>query len=103
MPERLIDGNWLDMATIAVAFAYSGFRWLRYPNRRAWEAFISDLSYGLVLFPLLLLSCTAFSSAALDALQSGNRIIISVAGFYALIVVLRRTLEKPYGSARKRK
>ena len=103
MPEKLIDGNWFDMATIAVAVFYSGARCLFSVDRRTWEAFGSDLSYGLVLLPMILLSCTAFSSIALDTLQNGNRVIISLAGLFSLIVVLRRTFESPYGSTRKRK
>lgn len=89
-----IDGNPVDIATIAVAFLYASFRAARQTRTRTLEHFISDLSYGLSIFPLLLLSCVAFSSKASEALMQSNKIIMSMAGVIALVVTVRRSFEK---------
>lgn len=44
---------------------------------------------------MLLLAMTVVSSSAIEALMTGNKIIISLAGLISLIVILKRTFEKP--------
>ncbi|OZI21744.1 hypothetical protein CAL18_12535 [Bordetella genomosp. 7] len=90
----LIDGNWFDMATVGVAILYACARCFTKSERRSWEAFASDLSYGVVIFPMLLLSLTFLSTRAFEALLAGNKIIISLAGVFSLIVILKRSFEK---------
>jgi hypothetical protein len=93
-----IDGNPIDIITIGVAFLYAAWRALRHSHSRTMEGFISDLSYGLSIFPLVLLSCVAFSSKASEALMQSNKIIMSMAGVIALVVTIRRSFEKQKGN-----
>lgn len=90
-----IDGNPVDIATIGVAFGYAVFRALRHAHSRTAEGFVGELSYGLSLFPLLLLSAVAFSSQALTTLAQGNKVLMTVAGIMALVATLRRRFDKP--------
>ncbi len=99
--SELVDGNWVDMATIAVAILYAAFRCWLDKCRRSWESFAGDVSYGVVIFPMLLLSLTAISTKALQMLLTGNKIVISLAGLFSLIVILKRTFEKTNGQPDK--
>ncbi len=63
------------------------------------EGFISDLSYGLSLFPMFLLAAVALSSKALELLAQGNKVLMSMAGIIALVVTIRRSFEKPKARA----
>jgi len=97
MPALQIDGNWFDMATLAVAALYA---LLRAVFTGSWkvETMVSDVSYGVSIFPMLMLTLTVVSSAAIDALMQGNKIIISLAGLISLIVILKRSFDRPqYG------
>ena len=87
----VIDGSSTDLATIAVAFLYSVLRLLR--RRSKVESFISDLSYGLSIYPMILLSLVAFSSWAMLELQKSNKVLMSLAGLMSLVVILRRSFE----------
>lgn len=95
MPE-VIDGNLTDILTLAVAGIYAAGRvWSCLPRLRSFERFISDLSYGVSIYPLLLLALTAFSSKATAQLMQGNKVIMSLAGIMALTVTLKRTFDQP--------
>lgn len=50
MPDFPIDGNWFDMATLAVAAVYAVLRALLTGCWRV-EAIVSDVSYGVEHFP----------------------------------------------------
>lgn len=86
-----IDGSSTDMATLGVAFLYAFLR----ACRRGWKAegFVSDMSYGLSLYPMLLLSLVALSSWAMKELQSSNKVLMSLAGVISLVVLVRRSFE----------
>lgn len=90
-----IDGNPTDIITIGVAVCYAFLRALRHTHSRSAEGFISDISYGLSLYPMLLLAMVAFSSKATEALMQSNKILMSMAGLIALTVTVRRSFEKP--------
>ena len=94
MSEFLIDGNWIDMATLGVAACYAGLRSILTRRWRV-ESIVSDVSYGVSIFPMFLLAMTVVSSSAINALMNGNKIVISLAGLISLIVILKRTFENP--------
>jgi len=91
----LIDGSGFDIATVTVAAAYASIRCLQNAGRRSWEFFASEISYGVIILPMFLLSLTFVSSSAVRMLMEGNKVIISLAGVFSLIVILKRTFEKP--------
>lgn len=82
------------MATLAVAGLYGVCRAFL---QGVWqiEKFASDISYGVSIFPMALLALTVVSSTAISWLMSGNKIVISLSGFISLIVILKRTFDKP--------
>ena len=84
-----IDGNWVDIGSLAVAVAYSSWK----SSRRKDGKFVSkatalDLANGCSLFPLLLLGMTVISSPLLAELLKANKLILSVAGLCALLAML---------------
>jgi len=91
----LKDGSGFDIATVTVAGVYAGIRCLQNSSRRSWEFFASEISYGVIILPIFLLSLTFVSSSAVRMLMDGNKVIISLAGVFSLIVILKRTFEKP--------
>ncbi|MBF6618484.1 MAG: hypothetical protein ITG07_17390 [Candidimonas sp.] len=101
MPTFLIDGNWFDMATLAVAAFYAFSRAMFAGHWRV-ESFVVELSYGVSIFPLVLLTATVASSTAINTLMTGNKIIISLAGLISLIVILKRTFERTERAERGR-
>lgn len=90
----LIDGTTTDLATFGVAFFYAFVRAARDSFNFTLEKAISDLSYGLSLYPMLLLSMVAFSSRAMQELQQSNKVLMSMAGIMSLVVILRRSFER---------
>jgi hypothetical protein len=91
----ILDGNWVDIVTLAVALAYAAWE-CRKPNA---AKFISKetglrVAHGIALFPLFLLALSSVSGSALDAILHSHKIILSVAGFLALLAILE---EKPPG------
>jgi len=95
MDHLAFDGSWVDMYTLAMAVAYTAVRRL-VCGEITTEAVMIDLSHGVTLFPMLLLSATVFSSAALDTLVHGNKLVISLAGFFSLLSLLKRTFQRPH-------
>lgn len=81
MEEFVIDGSWVDMWTLVVAVMYTVLRrWIC--RSCSGEAIMYDISHGVTIFPMMLLSATAFSSTAIQTLMQGNKLIISLAGFF---------------------
>lgn len=94
MEEFVLDGSWVDMWTLGVAAVYTGLR--RFVCRSfGGEAIMYDISHGVTIFPMLLLSATAFSTTAIHTLMTGNKLVISLAGLFALLALLKRTFERP--------
>lgn len=89
----IIDGNVHDVLTIGISAVYSIGMSARVKVRKS-ERFAASLSYGLSLYPLMLVACTAFSTAAAPALLSTNKVLMSLAGITAFIVTLKRTFEE---------
>lgn len=94
MDELVFDGSWVDMWTLGVALAYVSVRRFICRNMGA-EAIMYDVSHGVTIFPMFLLSATVFSTTAVQTLMSGNKLIISLAGFFSLLALLKRTFERP--------
>jgi hypothetical protein len=97
-----IDGGWVDDFSYLMAVAWA---WARYvkrvclPTRRSarrvhpMRAFFckmtaADFFGGLGLFPLCVLAVSVFSSSLVQALLSGNRLLLSAAGIIALYAML---------------
>jgi hypothetical protein len=94
----VFDGNETDVITLIVAALYAigrSLRALTYPRRPVtMESFVSDISYGLTIYPMMLLAMVAFSSSALHSLAQSNKVLMSMAGIISLVVVIRRSFEK---------
>ncbi|MDP3627117.1 MAG: hypothetical protein Q8S12_10995 [Hydrogenophaga sp.] len=94
----VFDGNETDVITLIVAAVYAFFRLLRgigdYRQKVSMESFVSDVSYGLTIYPMILLSMVAFSSSALNSLAQSNKVLMSMAGIMSLVVIIRRSFEK---------
>lgn len=87
----LADGNWFDMISFGVAACYAISCWKK--CERAYHLVSnttgSDIMNGVSLFPLFMLGLSVFSSRALKALLTSNKLILSTAGFVALFEVFR--------------
>ena len=97
-----IDASWVDdfFYLMAVAWAWGRcVKRLRMPVRRSarrvhpMRAFFckmtaADFFGGLGLFPLCVLAVSVFSSSLVQALLSGNRLLLSAAGIIALYAML---------------
>jgi hypothetical protein len=101
-----IDGNWVDILSLLIALIYAFSKARRdtifslsppfgRPKKRLLlSRLISretglDIANGCSLFPLLILGgLTSLSSRVLTALMSANKLILSVAGFCALLALL---------------
>jgi len=86
----LADGNWFDMVSFGVAVIYALSRWKN--CNKAYHLVSSttgsDIMNGVSLFPLFMLGLSVFSSKALEALLTSNKLILSTAGCVALFAVL---------------
>ena len=85
-----LDGNWFDICSLFGGIFYAVYRAKRSVKR---HKIISkdtgiDVANGVGLFPLAVLAIASFSSSALMALLSSNRLILSVAGVVALLAIL---------------
>lgn len=90
-----IDGSPTDLLTLGVALCYAFLRWCRRRAHMSVESFVSDMSYGLSLYPMLLLSLAAVSTKATEALMQSNKVLMSMAGIMGLVVTIRRSFEAP--------
>lgn len=89
-----IDGNTTDIITIVVAAGYAVVRSVTQNGRRPFiEGLVSDLSYGMSIYPMVLLTGVAFSSSALESLTQSNKVLMSLAGLISLVVIIRRSFE----------
>ena len=91
-----IDGNWIDVGSIAIAASYAAWKAKCRPNQKIISKATSlDLANGTSLFPLLLLGMSIISSELLRELLGANKLILSVAGFCALLAMLEEEPEPP--------
>ena len=90
-----IDGNWIDAGSIFVAATYAGWKAKCRPGQKIISKATSlDLANGTSLFPLFLLGLSIVSSELLKELLGANKLILSVAGFCALLAMLEDEPEK---------
>lgn len=88
-----LDGNWVDIGSLIVAFLYALWKVRKSGERRYISRFTAiHLANGTSIFPLLLLGLSLFSSRLLTALLSANKLILSVAGICALLAMLEDEL-----------
>jgi hypothetical protein len=100
MPGTIeFDGNWVDMATIGVAFLYSVGVILYSKKGFSFERLISEAAYGFTIFPILLLTGSVFFSGLMTILMSGSRPTIFLAGLYTLLIIIKRPFDKAEVSA----
>jgi hypothetical protein len=89
-----IDGGPFDIVTLIVAVAVAAAKCVRHKH-----SFISaktgfSIIHGLTIFPLFVLAISAISTTALTNLLNSNKIILSGAGFVALLAILEREFAK---------
>jgi hypothetical protein len=90
MARPYVDGSWLDILSLLCAIGYAETRRRKSEPRRkiiCRETGI-DIANGVSIFPLLVLSLSAVSSAMLNKLLESNKLILSVAGLVALLAIL---------------
>jgi hypothetical protein len=87
-----VDGNWVDICSILTALAYVGWQWKKRPRGTRGPFICRDIGIEFVnaasIFPLVLLTLSFVSSKFTEALLSGNKIILSIAGGFALFALL---------------
>ncbi|MCT9812415.1 hypothetical protein N0K08_17365 [Acidovorax sp. Be4] len=87
-----VDGNWVDICSILTALAYVGWQWQKRPKVGRGPFICRDIGIEFVnaasIFPLVLLTLSFVSSKFTEALLSGNKIILSIAGGFALFALL---------------
>lgn len=94
----VLDGNTTDIITLAVAALYALFRAaIQHGRKLTFEGLVSDLSYGVSIYPMILLTGVAFSSTALQSLAQSNKVLMSLAGLISLVVILKRSFETKNG------
>lgn len=84
----IFDGNWVDVATFAVAVGYAIYHCAKDKIAVISKQTGLRIAHGVALFPLLLLSLASLSTPALTALTHSHKIILSVAGVVALLAIL---------------
>jgi hypothetical protein len=88
-----LDGNWIDICTLIFSVLYMAYKWSASKKAGRGYKLISkragrDLAGGTAYFPLFVLGMSLFSSALLTELLQANKMILSVAGFFALFALL---------------
>ncbi|MNI65641.1 hypothetical protein D3C73_1211570 [compost metagenome] len=58
------------------------------------ERFVSEMGYGLTLFPVILLTATVFFSGAMEILMAGSKPFIFLAGAYTFVIIIKRPFDK---------
>ena len=83
-----IDGNWVDICSLVVAMLYVLRKFSRRKGKFISKAAAIEIANACSLFPLFLLGMSILSSALLSELMHANKLILSVAGFSALLATL---------------
>lgn len=85
------NGHWLDITTIAVAVAFAFLQRGRTPKanrpRIISVAMAGEVANGMAVFPLLLVVASSVSESAAQALLATNRVIMFIAGLYAIAAI----------------
>jgi len=93
-----VDGNWVDILSFLTAISYTGIKWAKRPKSTRGAFLCRDMGVEFVnagsLFPLFLLTCSILSSKFTEALLSGNKITLSIAGGFALFALLEDRKQK---------
>lgn len=97
------DGNWVDICSVMFSLIFVNYRWRkRDPDTRG-PFFCRDVGAEFAnaasLFPLALLFFTIVSTKLTAALITGNKIILSIAGGFALFALLEDRTPKSDGAS----
>ncbi|GAA5234956.1 hypothetical protein FOZ76_22195 [Verticiella sediminum] len=82
--------NWIGAGTLVVALAYAFLRWLRDDDK---ASFALHASHGVAVVPFCLLCLVALWDGLAAALLGQSRVLVSLAGLYALILLAQRVLQ----------
>jgi hypothetical protein len=86
------ERHWLDITTIIIAVLFALFQiWRTEPSQRpeiVSVAAAGEVASGMAVFPLILVVGSSVSESATRALLSTNRVIMFIAGLFALAAVL---------------
>ncbi len=80
--------DWFDPATFIFALLFLAYKAVRTKGTTLSEAGRTVMD-GSAIIPLLMLTLSAVSRHALEALLNGSRVTLSIAGFFALTAVLQ--------------
>lgn len=89
-PAIPIDGNWVDICSLASGLIYVVYRKIRRPTRTKWASKSTgiDFANGAAIFPLLVLTFCVLSSELVTGLVQASKMSLSTAGFFALLAIL---------------
>ena len=86
---ELIDGNWVDLSSIGIALVYASAKCIKTKGQKLVSKTTAlHFANSTSIFPLAMLATSVASSKILTALLSANKLILSVAGFCALLALL---------------
>ncbi|NMM19129.1 MAG: hypothetical protein HHJ15_04080 [Rhodoferax sp.] len=87
-----VDGSWLDIFSFIFALVYVRRQWGKKPELTRGPFLCRDIGFEFAnaasIFPLFLLTLTVFSTKLTVALLTGNKIILAIAGGFALFSLL---------------
>jgi hypothetical protein len=89
-----IDGGPFDIITLSVAIVIACAKCWRHKHELISKETGFHIIHGLAIFPLLTLSISAFSHEAVTELAKSNPVILSGAGFVALLAILEDEFKK---------
>lgn len=84
------DGNWIDACSFVSGLIYIPIQ--RYRRQTKTKLFCkatgSDFANGAALFPLFVLTMSAFSTELLKGLLEASKLSLCVAGVFALLSII---------------
>jgi hypothetical protein len=87
--DRYLDGSVVDALSFICALIYAEVRRRKAcPPRKLICKENGIVANGVGIFPLIILTMASFSSFTLQKLLEANKLILSVAGFVALMAIL---------------
>lgn len=89
-PSIHIDGNWIDVCSVATGILYIAAQKYRRtsPCKIISKQTGFDFANGAALFPLLILAFSVLSSDLVKSLVEASKMSLSIAGCFALLAIL---------------
>jgi hypothetical protein len=93
VPEWGIDGNWIDVCSLLIAVVFAVYKFRKARGAGGAQKLFSkktglDIANGTAFFPLFLLGLSIFSSRLTHELLGSNKLVLSIAGLFALFALL---------------